>query len=64
LNACKQGHEFFLGLKKEGKMSLQGTNMEINGLNLNVPKGDIAQIFDMFDKLNPTKNYMVPPLED
>ena len=45
-------------------MSLQGTNMEINGLNLNVPKGDIAQIFDMFDKFNPTKNYMVPPLED
>jgi alkyl sulfatase BDS1-like metallo-beta-lactamase superfamily hydrolase len=27
-------------------------------------KGEIAQIFDMFDKFNPTKNYMVPPLED
>jgi len=38
--------------------------MEINGLNLNVPKRDIAQIFDMFDKFNPTKNYTVPPLGD
>jgi len=45
-------------------MSLQGTNMEISGLNLNVSKGEIAQIFDMLDKFNPTKNYMVPPLED
>jgi alkyl sulfatase BDS1-like metallo-beta-lactamase superfamily hydrolase len=27
-------------------------------------KGDMAAIFDMFDKFQPTKNYMVPPLED
>jgi alkyl sulfatase BDS1-like metallo-beta-lactamase superfamily hydrolase len=27
-------------------------------------KGDVTQIFDMFDKFNPTKNYIVPPLED
>ncbi|MGW8303954.1 MAG: alkyl sulfatase C-terminal domain-containing protein, partial [Desulfobacterales bacterium] len=27
-------------------------------------RDEITQIFDMFDKLNPTKNYMVPPLED
>jgi len=33
-------------------------------LNLKGNKGDIAQIFDMFDKFNPTKNYTVPPLED
>jgi len=26
--------------------------------------GEAAQIFGMFDKFNPTKNYMVPPLED
>jgi len=33
-------------------------------VNLKGNKGEIAQIFDMFDKFNPTKNYMVPPLED
>ncbi len=27
-------------------------------------KDQIAQIFDMFDKFRPAKNYMVPPLED
>jgi hypothetical protein len=27
-------------------------------------KGEVTKIFDMFDKFNPTKNYMVPPLED
>ena len=27
-------------------------------------KGQVTKIFDMFDKFNPTKNYMVPPLED
>jgi len=27
-------------------------------------KGEVSQIFAMFDKFNPTKNYMVPPLED
>ena len=29
--------------------------MEINGLNLNVLKGDLTQMFYMFDKFNPTK---------
>jgi len=33
-------------------------------VNLKGDKGEIAQIFDMFDKFNPTKNYTVPPLED
>jgi len=33
-------------------------------LNLKGDKGQLVQIFDMFDKFNPTKNYMVPPLED
>jgi alkyl sulfatase BDS1-like metallo-beta-lactamase superfamily hydrolase len=27
-------------------------------------KDDVVNIFDMFDKFRPTKNYMVPPLED
>ena len=45
-------------------MSLQGANMEINGLNLKVLKDEIAQIFDMFDEFNPIKNYMVSSLED
>jgi alkyl sulfatase BDS1-like metallo-beta-lactamase superfamily hydrolase len=27
-------------------------------------EGEVTQIFDMFDTFNPTKNYMVPPLED
>ena len=27
-------------------------------------KGDMAEIFDMFDKFQPAKNYTVPPLED
>jgi len=27
-------------------------------------RGEVLQIFDMFGKFNPTKNYMVPPLED
>lgn len=35
-----------------GKADLQGN------------KGDMGEIFDLFDKLLPAKNYMVPPLED
>ncbi len=27
-------------------------------------KSDVVNIFDMFDKFRPTKNFMVPPLED
>ena len=27
-------------------------------------RSEVTKIFDMFDKFNPTKNYMVPPLED
>jgi len=27
-------------------------------------QGEITQIFDMFDKFNPAKNYTIPPLED
>ena len=27
-------------------------------------KGEMAEIFDMLDKFQPTKNYMVPPIED
>lgn len=27
-------------------------------------KGEMVKIFDMFDKFKPTKNFMVPPLED
>ncbi len=27
-------------------------------------KREIIEIFDMFDKFKPTKNYTVPPLED
>ena len=33
-------------------------------VNLEGNKGEIAQIFDMFDRFKPAKNYMVPPLED
>jgi len=25
---------------------------------------EVEVIFDMFDKFNPEKNYMVPPIED
>ena len=27
-------------------------------------RGQVTQIFDMFDRFNPTRNYIVPPLED
>ena len=35
-----------------GKIHLQGD------------KGEMVKLFDMFDKFKPTKNYMVPPLEE
>jgi len=38
--------------------------IESGKVKLTGDKGEILQIFDMFDKFNPTKNYMVPPLED
>jgi len=33
-------------------------------VQLSGDKGEVTQIFDMFDKFNPTKNYTVPPIED
>ncbi len=27
-------------------------------------KGEMAKIFNMFDQFEPTKNYVVPPIED
>ena len=38
--------------------------IESGKVQLTGNRGEITQIFDMFDKFNPTKNYMVPPLED
>jgi alkyl sulfatase BDS1-like metallo-beta-lactamase superfamily hydrolase len=35
-----------------GKVQLKGDN------------GEMVKIFDMFDKFKPTKNFMVPPIED
>ena len=35
-----------------GKVTVEGNQKEL------------AVIFDMFDKFDPTKNYLVPPLED
>jgi len=33
-------------------------------IRLTGDRSEVMKIFDMFDKFNPTKNYMVPPLED
>jgi alkyl sulfatase BDS1-like metallo-beta-lactamase superfamily hydrolase len=33
-------------------------------VQLNGSKGEMVKLFDMFDKFRPSKNYMVPPLED
>jgi len=38
--------------------------IDAGALELTGEKTDVANIFDMFDKFRPTKNYMVPPLED
>ena len=35
-----------------GKVKLKGS------------KSEMVKTFDMFDKFKPTKNYMVPPIED
>jgi hypothetical protein len=39
-------------------------NVEPVLLLLKSDKGEMAKIFDMFDKFRPDKNYMAPPLED
>jgi alkyl sulfatase BDS1-like metallo-beta-lactamase superfamily hydrolase len=44
-------------------MSLKGA-VDSGKVKLTGDKGAMTEIFDMFDKFQPTKNYMVPPLED
>ena len=62
--------DFVLKLDSETWAGLYLSAMSLNDaidsgkVNLEGDKGEIAQIFDMFDKFKPTKNYMVPPLED
>ena len=62
--------DFVLNLDSETWVGLYLSEMSLKDaidsgkVNAAGNKDQIAQIFDMFDKFRPAKNYMVPPLED
>jgi len=41
-----------------------GDAIDSGKVKLKGDKSEMAEIFDMFDKFQPTKNYVVPPIED